>query len=125
MIDEQVGKFLSKYSTEELATQDVITVFATDFMMPHTTLSEAELARVDEILSYITNSEWDRYMSDDDINQSRNEFNVARWAGEEWFSSRDVFLKYAEGLKASKGVGKGSWNGEHAPTPQVPFSYEE
>ena len=52
--------------------------------MPLTTLSEVELIKGGEILEKLSGGEWGKYVSDEDINQSRFEFNAARWAGEEW-----------------------------------------
>ena len=40
VIDNNANAFLEKYSTDELADADVITVLATDPMIPETTLSE-------------------------------------------------------------------------------------
>ena len=104
-MDQHTNGFLEKYSTDELASADIINVVATDLMMPLTSLSETEKKRVDKIVTHISGAQWDKYMSDDDISQTRFEFNVARWAGEEWFQSRETFYRYSEGLKATKSVG--------------------
>ena len=78
-------------------------------MMPETSLSEVEMSQINKILKTISDSEWNNYLSDLDIDQERSEFNVARWAGEELFQSRDIFYRYTEGYKFDQGVGKGVW----------------
>ena len=83
--------------------------------MPETTLYETELLRIKEILTHISGSQWDIYMSDEDVSQQDYEFVIARWAGEEWLVDRDVFYRYTEGYKERKGIGNSTPNEANNP----------
>ena len=74
-------------------------------MMPETTLLESEFARINEILTHISGSEWDIYMSEEDLSQKDYEFVVARWAGEQWLVYREDFYRYTEGYKYLENIG--------------------
>ena len=63
-MDESANSFLEKYSTDEEAAADVIKVHATDSMMPLTTISEEEMKKIEEALTYLSGGLWDTYMSD-------------------------------------------------------------
>ena len=112
-MDEHAYNFMRKYSgNDDLVRLDVILVKATDPMMPETTLSEKEADEGFAIIRHLVGDLWDKYMSDEDINLTRFEWNVIMWIGNEWLQSEDVFNRYADGIKAFDTVGKGSWKGE-------------
>lgn len=67
-MDEHAYSFLRKYSEDDaLVRADEIKVKATNPMMPETTLIVAEFDRIDAILTHISGSQWDIYMSEEDV----------------------------------------------------------
>ena len=61
-------------------------------MMPHTKLSEQDIKNWESIVDHLVGSYFDRYLSDEDINLTRFEWNLVMWLGEESFPSLDLFI---------------------------------
>ena len=66
--------------------------------MPFSTLTEVERARIDEILNQISGDLWKVFILYSEIELNRDQFNVARWAGEQWFQSRELLYRYKKGI---------------------------
>lgn len=100
-MDEHAMKFIKMYSAESdrLSHESLIPIIATDPMMPLTTLTEGEKLRVDEILNHLSDNYWGAFTSDSVVDLTRQQFNVARWAGEEWLESREFVYRYSKGLR--------------------------
>ena len=123
-MDEFATKFITQYSadSDKLAIENIIKVIYTDPMMPETTLSEQDYRDWKAIVDHITGDAYWRYVSDDDTNLVRFEWNLVMWLGEEWFPSLDLFIQYTEGTKFNEGVGIGSWKGPEIPVQQDKFT---
>ena len=121
-MDEHAYSFLRTYSEDdELIKANEIKVKATNPMMPETTLIVAEFDRINAILTHISGSQWDTYMSDEDVSQKDYEFIVARWAGEQWLVHREDFYRYTEGIKYLENIGGITYTEEA----NRPFTAEE
>ena len=55
-----------------------------DPMMPFTSLTESEKLSIDNILNTLSDDQWQKFLTNQNIELTRELFNVAFWAGEQW-----------------------------------------